>query len=253
MRWVVRLLKRALKKSKEDCRMKHGPREMPVFNIPEWAAGQGRSDPFQLVVGGGPNTKTAAALACHDYVLVTHGTPRPPTREACNVLFIEDASVSKGHAAFVRHNKNGSIYCIDLGTQGGTFINSTRCPAHKPVKVSPGSSIVFGCCSQSYTVAGAEGNKAAAQVIAAVCDKENARPQAAAKHQVTQGNNVSAKPHATAPPPPAAITSERMVQAQCLQSLLPANCRRDEAASQKLELPKSIRTMLQVNCTVLRL
>jgi hypothetical protein len=222
---------------------------MPGFNIPEWAATQGRLDPFQLVLDGATNNKAAAALATHDYVLVTQGTAMPLTRDVSNVLFIEDASVSKGHAAFVRHNKNGGIYCIDLGTDSGTFINSIRCPAHKPVKVTPGSAIKFGSCSQSYTAAGIEGNKAAGSTTATVCDKENARPQAAANNQVAQQEHRRVKQHANTPPQ---ITSESIIQANRLQSLLPPTCRRQAAAAQKLELPKSIKTMLQVNRTVLR-
>jgi hypothetical protein len=254
--WVARLLKSVLKMFKEYCRMKHGPREMSGFNIPEWAVAQGRSDPFQLVLDGGTNCKTAAALTSHDYVLVTQGASMPLARDASNVLFIADASVAKGHAAFVRHNKNGSIYCIDLGAEGGTFINSIRCPAHKPVKVSPGSAIKFGCCAQSYAVAGIEGTKAAGPCTATVCDKENAWPQAAAKHQVAQREHLPAKQYANSPLrslPCAQITSERIAQAKCLQSLLPPSSRRQAAAAQRLELPKSIKAMLQVNGTVLRL
>jgi NIMA-interacting peptidyl-prolyl cis-trans isomerase 1 len=70
-------------------------------------------------------------------------------------LAIDHASVSKEHAAFVRHKKNGSLYCIDLSSVTGTFLNGERSPVHKPVKVAPGMVVRFGSCPQEFTFNGA--------------------------------------------------------------------------------------------------
>ena len=229
---------------------------MPAFNIPEWAHTQHPSDPFQLILqSGGVDSKTAATLASHDYILVTQGKAVPCTSNPCNVLFIEDISVSKGHAAFVRHKRNGGIYCIDLGTRCGTFINGIRCIENKPIKVAPGSVLRFGDCALKYLVAGAELAVPSTlptiddKTIGTIGDKENAKPQGTAKNQVGQLQRGGAK-HTTSTPPSlfksSKMISERMLQEQSLQALLPQTSRRDAAAARKLELPKSMKAMLQV-------
>jgi hypothetical protein len=229
---------------------------MPVFNIPEWAHTQRRSDPFKLMLkSGGIDSKPAATLASHDYILVTQGKAVPSTSDPCNVLFIEHVSVSKGHAAFVRHKRNGGIYCIDLGAQGGTFINGIRCIENKPIKVAPGSVVRFGDFPLKYMVAGVELAVPSTlptiedKTIVAIGDKENAKPQETAKNQVEKLQRGPLK-HRTSTPPPSLpsskIISERMLQEQSLQSLLPQTSRRDAEAALKFELPKSMKAVLQV-------
>jgi hypothetical protein len=129
-----------------------------VFKIPEWAVAQdgNASDPFEIVFQGGEmNGKVAAKLAKHDCVIVVQGKASAASSAPSMPLAIDHASVSKEHAAFVRHKKNGSLYCIDLSSVTGTFLNGERSPVHKPVKVAPGMVVRFGSCPQEFTFNGA--------------------------------------------------------------------------------------------------
>jgi NIMA-interacting peptidyl-prolyl cis-trans isomerase 1 len=129
-----------------------------IFKIPEWAVAQdgNASDPFEIVFKGGDmNGKVAAKLAKRDCIIVVQGKPSAPNSAPSMPLSIDHVSVSKEHAAFVRHKKNGSLYCIDLSSQHGTFLNGERSPVHKPVKVSPGMVARFGSCPQEFTFNGA--------------------------------------------------------------------------------------------------
>jgi hypothetical protein len=131
---------------------------MSLFKIPEWAVAQdgNSSDPFEIVYKGGDmNGKVAAKLAKRDCIIVVQGKSPASSSAPSMPLSIDHASVSKEHAAFVRHKKNGSLYCIDLSSQNGTFLNDERSPVHKPVKVSPGMVVRFGSCPQEFTFNGA--------------------------------------------------------------------------------------------------
>jgi NIMA-interacting peptidyl-prolyl cis-trans isomerase 1 len=129
-----------------------------VFKIPEWAVTQhgNASDPFEIIFKGGDmNGKVAARLSQSDCIIVMQGKPSALQSSTSRPLSIDHDSVSKEHAAFVRHKKNGSLYCIDLSSQHGTFLNGERSPVHKPVKVSPGTVLRFGSCPQEFSVNGA--------------------------------------------------------------------------------------------------
>jgi hypothetical protein len=129
-----------------------------LFKIPEWAVAQdgNSSDPFEIIFKGSDTAgKVAAKLAKHDCIIVVQGKSSAPSSAPSMPLYIDHESVSKEHAAFVRHKKNGSLYCIDLNSLNGTFLNGERSPVHKPIKVAPGTVIRFGSCPQEFTVNGA--------------------------------------------------------------------------------------------------
>jgi hypothetical protein len=129
-----------------------------IFKIPEWAVAQdgNTSDPFEIVFKGGDmNGKVAAKLAKRDCIIVVQGKSSAPSSAPSMPLYMDHESISKEHAAFVRHKKNGSLYCIDLSSQNGTFLNGERSPVHKPIKVAPGTVVRFGSCPQEFTVNGA--------------------------------------------------------------------------------------------------
>jgi hypothetical protein len=231
---------------------------MPMFNVPDWALsrGGGASDAFQLVFHGGQrHGETAAKLAPLDYVLVTRGAQDASSSAAGNILFIDDASISQGHAAFVRHNKNGCMYCVALGSPHGTLINGSRCPERKPVKVTAESKIQFGCCPQQYAVTGTaalapadkEKAKTADKEKAKTADKENvAQEKDAAKklQQQEQQSQHTCRPHK--PCQPLTSSFHTRFEREQLLALLPPPCHRDARAARALQLPKSIAAMLQV-------
>lgn len=114
------------------------------------------SDPFEIVFKGGDMSgKVAAKLAKRDCIIVVQGKSAAPSSAPSMPLHIDHESVSMEHAAFVRHKKNGSLYCIDLNSHSGTFLNGERSPVHKPIKVSPGMVVRFGSYPQEFTFNGA--------------------------------------------------------------------------------------------------
>ena len=129
-----------------------------TFKIPEWAVAQdgNSADPFELVFKGGEMSgKSAAKLVQRECIIVIHGKSAASSSSPSMPLPVDHDSISKEHAAFVRHKKNGSLYCIDLNSQHGTFLNGERSPVHKPVKVVPGMVLRFGSYAQEFTVNGA--------------------------------------------------------------------------------------------------
>jgi hypothetical protein len=244
---------------------------MPLFAVPDWALSLGscKADPFELLFKGGrAHGKIAAKLSPYDCLLVTRDPHASTNKYPHNILHIDDDSVSDIHAAFVRHRKNGCIYCICLGSLHGTLVNGSRIPEHKPFKISDGCTIQFGSSAQQFAVAGAVGKVAddtSVKAKAAV-DKENLAPQKLSfkstqqqqqqqqhqqqhHHQQQQqaqqqqrGRTCSTSATCPTPAPQYHFRFER----ERLLHLLPAPCHRDGAASRLLQLPKHISQMLQV-------
>lgn len=60
-----------------------------------------------------------------------------------NDLRIDDASVSKAHAALLL-NKEGRLVVADTGSTNGTFVNGGRIAYGKAIELSPGSELTIG-------------------------------------------------------------------------------------------------------------
>jgi hypothetical protein len=230
---------------------------MQAFTVPEWALSHGSSasDAFELRFKGGTfDGKIAAKLAPHDHLLVTRYS-LAPANSSSGVLPIDDDSVSNMHAAFVRHRKNGCVYCISLGSRHGTLINGARIPEHKPVKISAESQIQFGMYTQMFAASGATGGCAVetSMLQQSAADKENATPQQAnAKKepkqkqlQVQQPKQQQQQHHAFQSSSIRPFPFHTRFDRERLLGLLPPQCFRNASTARLLQLPKHVSLMLQ--------
>jgi hypothetical protein len=140
-------------------------------------------------------------------------------------------------------------YCIDLASQHGTSVDGARCPAHKPVKMAPGSTVRFGACLQQYVMEGLERvAEEVAQTKAPVArDKENLVPQGVMPKKIPQQQQQQQQQQQASNPNVSSFQFKRDHEAR-MQSLalLPQPCLRDAAAARKLQLPATMMLMLQV-------
>jgi hypothetical protein len=230
---------------------------MTNFNVPEWALSNRATDPFKIIFkGGNHHGNTAAKLAACDHIIVSRCETSLPPNHSANVLSIDHSSVAIGHAAFVRHKKNGHVYCIDLASHTGTFLNSSRCPEHKPVKVEVGSIIQFGGCEQQFVLTGPESVAAKAHQPKAhvLGDKENMAPQGLTVNKVPQQQQQQQQHPSKSFSSSSLLSSlqiqrNREAEAKSLRALLPPTCCRDNAVTRKLQLPKHMLLILQVNAS----
>jgi hypothetical protein len=182
------------------------------------------------------------------YILISHRDPPLPLCPPHNNVLTCQASPCQGYTAFVRHQKNGHVYCIDLASQHGTSVDGARCPEHKPVKMVPGSTVRFGACTQQYGMEGLErvAVGAAETKVPVVRDKENLVPQGvmAKKALQQQQQQQASRPYN---PNISSFQFKRDHEASTQSlALLPQPCLRDASAARKLQLPATMMLMLQV-------
>eukprot|EP01064_Diplonema_japonicum_P013882 TRINITY_DN21417_c0_g1_i1.p1 TRINITY_DN21417_c0_g1~~TRINITY_DN21417_c0_g1_i1.p1 ORF type:complete len:365 (+),score=61.25 TRINITY_DN21417_c0_g1_i1:43-1137(+) len=116
-------------------------RQEEYFDVPEWA-GMPCGGVHLCVFKGEKQIDTIMIDGCPYYLFGRNS-------QVCDVP-LEHPSVSRVHVALVHHEKSKSTYIIDLKTQHGTFINDTKLPHKKPVKITPEDRLRVGMSTRSF-------------------------------------------------------------------------------------------------------
>jgi hypothetical protein len=115
-------------------------KQAPIFRCPAWAGLPSRPYHLHCERGGVP----FPALALHRFPYYLFGK-----NKVCDYV-LEHPSVSSVHAVLIFNTEHACFVLLDLGSTNGTRLQGRRVEARKPVPITVGSIIQFGCSTRTY-------------------------------------------------------------------------------------------------------